>query len=266
MSKKIILSLLFFIVLHVSGHESWMQPDKFIYKRTEPINIKFLTGEQFTGSNWMDDKKRIDCMQLYFDDAVDKNLLENFGEDKGDSLQLAMIDEGTVMATLDMKDSVNEVPAVDFNQYLKANDLTDALEYREKNGDTAKDGVERYQNSMKTIFQVGDRLTYTYGEKTELPLDIVPLDHPYKKNQEDEFGLQVFFMGEKLKNSTVKVWHKLDNKVSLRDYTTDDDGEIRFPLSAEGEWMVSCVKMIRVENDKQAEWQSYCGSLTWGYY
>jgi hypothetical protein len=30
--------------------------------------------------------------------------------------------------------------------------------------------------------------------------------------------------------------------------------------------MVSCVKMVRLQNDPQAEWQSYWGSLTWGYY
>ena len=29
--------------------------------------------------------------------------------------------------------------------------------------------------------------------------------------------------------------------------------------------MVSTVKMIRLENDAKANWQSYWGSCTWGY-
>ena len=64
----------------------------------------------------------------------------------------------------------------------------------------------------------------------------------------------------------VKVWHKLDDKVSENDYTTDSDGEIKFFLPTEGEWMVSCVKMVKLQNDAKADWQSYRGSLTWGYY
>src|ERR1700730_10965683 len=119
MTKKIFFSLLVFIVINVSGHEFWMQPDKFIYKRTEPVNIKFLVGENFNGDNWSGDKDKINCLELYFDDVVDKNLDANFGSDKGDSLQLAIIDEGTVMVTLNTKDSVIGVEAGELNQYLK---------------------------------------------------------------------------------------------------------------------------------------------------
>ena len=73
-------------------------------------------------------------------------------------------------------------------------------------------------------------------------------------------------MGERLRNTKVKVWHKLDDKTSEEEYTTDNEGELKFFLSPQGEWMVSCVKMVRLEGDPKAEWQSYWGSLTWGYY
>jgi len=59
---------------------------------------------------------------------------------------------------------------------------------------------------------------------------------------------------------------KLDDKISQQEYRTDDEGEIKFFVSPEGEWMVSCVKMVRLEDDPRSEWQSYWGSLTWGYY
>ena len=73
-------------------------------------------------------------------------------------------------------------------------------------------------------------------------------------------------MGEKLKKTKVMVWHKLDDKTSHEELTTDDEGEIKFFLSPAGEWMVSCVNMVKVENDPKAQWHTYHASLTWGYY
>jgi uncharacterized GH25 family protein len=266
MKKKIAFCLLLTIVINVSGNEFWIQPDKFIYKRGETVNIKFLAGDNFKGDNWNGDKAKVNSLRLYFEDVTDKNLDDNLGSNKGDSLQLAMLDEGTVMVTFNTKNSFIDLNAKKFNEYLREEGLKDALEFREKNNDTIKNGLEYYQRSVKTIFQVGDKTTNACKQKTGLPLDIVPAEHPYSVAKDGNFKMKVFFMGEKLKRTKVKVWHKLDNKISQFDYTTDGEGELKFFLSPVGEWMVSCVKMVRLQNDPQAQWQSYRGSLTWGYY
>jgi uncharacterized GH25 family protein len=177
-----------------------------------------------------------------------------------------MFDEGTVMLTLDTKNSSADLAADDFNKYLQENDLKEVIEYRQKNGDTLKKGLQNIRRSVKTLLQVGSRFTKVYNKKTNLALDIIPLDHPYNPAKDKSFNLQIFFMGEKLKNTKVKVWHKVDDTVSEQDYTTDEEGEVSFILSSVGEWMVGCVKSIRLENDPRAEWQSYWSSLTWGYY
>jgi uncharacterized GH25 family protein len=264
--KKIFLLLLTFIVVRVSGHEFWIQPDKFLYKHAELANIRFLVGENFTGENWSGDKDKVKSLRLYFEDVADTNCIDNLGSRKGDSLQIAMLDEGTVMVTLNTTNSFIDLEAVKFNDYLREDGLMDALKYREKNGDTAKNGRENYQRSVKTIFQVGSRSTNVYKRKTNLPLDIIPAEPPYTVSKDGDFKVKLYFMGERLKKTRVKVWHKLDDKISQEEYTTDDEGEVKFFLSPEGEWMVSCVKMIRLEDDPKAEWQSYWGSLTWGYY
>ena len=266
MKKKLIFCLLILVVGSVSGHEFWIQPDKFIYKRGETINVKFLVGENFVGDVWGGSKDNIFSLRYYFDNVTDKDLDDNLGIQKGDSLQLAMLDEGTAMITLNTRNSFIDLEAKDFNEYLREDGLTDALDYRAKHGDTLKNGHEYYQRSVKTIFQVGDKTTDAYKRNTELPLDVVPAEHPYKVAKDGNFKVKLFFMGAKLKNTKVKVWHRLNDKVTHIEYTTDDDGEVKFFLSPEGEWMVSCVKMVRLEHDPKAEWQSYWCSLTWGYY
>jgi len=264
--KKVFFLLLTLIVVRVSGHEFWIQPDKFIYNHGEPVNIKFLVGENFTGQNWTGDRSKIKSLRLYFEDVTDKNCIDNVGGNKGDSLQIAILDEGTVMLTLNTTNSFIDLEAAKFNDYLREDGLAEALKYREKHGDTAKNGRENYQRSVKTIFQVGSRFTNVFKKRTDLPLDIVPAEHPYNVSKDGDFKVKLFFMGERLKNTKVKVWHKLDSNISQQEYVTDDEGEIKFFLSPEGEWMVSCVKMIRLEDGPKAEWQSYWGSLTWGYY
>ncbi|HEY1869521.1 MAG TPA: DUF4198 domain-containing protein [Chitinophagaceae bacterium] len=266
MKKKILFLLLLFIVINVAGHEFWIQPDKFIYKRTDAINVKFLVGENFKGENWVGDKTDVKDLQLYFDDAVDRDLENNLGTDKGDSLQLAMIDDGTAMITVNTKDSLVNVDAKKFNESLEANGLIEALSLREKNGDTTNDVAEYSQFCTKTIFQVGERVTNVSGKKTNLPLDIIPEDHPYSVAKDENFRVQIFFDGKELKNAAVKVFHKVDNSVTQEEYTTNQDGEIKFFLSPAGEWMVSCIKMVKIENDPKAQWRTYRGSLTWGYY
>lgn len=264
--KKTFVLLLSLIVLSVSGHEFWIQPDKFIYKHGDPVNIKFLVGENFTGENWTGNKDKVKSLRLYFENVTDKNFDDNLGDSKGDSLQIAVLDEGTVMVTLNTINSFIDLEAAKFNNYLREDGLTEALKYRQENGDTTKNGHENYQRSVKTIFQVGTKYTNAYKQKTNLPLDIIPGEHPYTVSKDGDFKVKLFFMGERLKNTRVKVWHKLDDRISQEEYTTDDEGEIKFFLSPQGEWMVSCVKMIRLEDDPKAEWQSYWGSLTWGYY
>jgi uncharacterized GH25 family protein len=58
--------------------------------------------------------------------------------------------------------------------------------------------------------------------------------------------------------------------MAKQEMSTDENGEVSFLTETSGEWMVSCVKMIRLENDPKADptaigWQSYWGSCTWGY-
>jgi uncharacterized GH25 family protein len=264
--KKTTLLFLIIVSTSSSGHEFWIQPDKFIYKRGETINLKFLVGENFVGKPWTGDKDNVESLYFYYNDVVDKKLDDNLSETQGDSVQLMVFDEGTMMMTLNTKNSFIDLEAKEFNSYLTEEGLVEALEYRKKNGDTAKNGTEFYQRSVKTIFQVGKNRTPHCKRKTALPLDIIPDDNPYTEPKDGKFKLKVLFRGKELKKSKIKVWHKVDQKVNVEEYTTDDDGEVKIFMSLKGEWMVSCVKMIHLENDPKAEWQSYWGSLTWGYY
>jgi hypothetical protein len=257
--KKTVVFFFLAISTVASAQDLWMQPDKFIYRRGQTINLRFFSGEVFKGKNWKGSKNQIELLRLFFDNVSDQNLDDNLSAEKGDSIQVALFDEGTVVITGQTKlfsiknDSVAEslfIDSADFDFYhtkLKPDSIN-------------------YLYSLKTILQVAENTSNVGKEKTGLPIEIVPKDHPYSFKKDGRFKIKILMWDKPLKNTKVRVLHKLDNKVSEFEYVTDNDGEIKFFLSLKGEWMVRCVKTAKLETGDKNEWRTYIGILTWGYY
>jgi uncharacterized GH25 family protein len=263
--KKLFATALFFVVSVVlSAHEFWLQPDKFIYKRGEEINIRFNLGENFEGENWSGDTSRIQSLNFYYSDIKD-DLTPAMGNEKGDSIQFSLVDEGTAMVTFNSKNSFIELDSSKFNAYLQEDGLKETIKYRKEHNETDSSGHEYYQRSVKTIIQIGSVYDSTFKQQTELPLDIIPQTNPYTIRNKKEMTVKVFFQQEPLRNALIKIWHRKKNETIKEEYTTNKDGEVSFDIETNGKWMVSCVKMIRLKDDPKAEWQSYWGSCTWGY-
>ncbi|MBL7762547.1 MAG: DUF4198 domain-containing protein [Chitinophagaceae bacterium] len=263
--KKIFSSFLLVILFTLlCSHEFWLQPEKFVYDQGECINIRFNAGENFEGENWNGDKDKVQSLDFYFDNWQD-TLSPAMLSEKGDSLQLSLMDEGTAMVTFNSKNSFIELDSTKFHDYLAEDGLTNAIEYRKEHNESDSMGREFYQRSVKTILQVGKKYSNTFSQKTKLPLDIIPQSNPYKQKEGDTIAVKIYFKKEVLKNTLVKVWHRAGNKTTKLDLLSDENGEISFEMETTGEWMVSCVKMERLENDDTAQWQSYWGSCTWGY-
>ena len=263
--KKIFtfLSLITVSIL-LSSHEFWLQPDKFIYNRGETINIKFLVGENFEGENWSGNHSKIHTLDFYFGGVKD-DLSGMISDEKGDSAQFTLYDEGTAMVTFNSNNSFIELDSAKFNAYLQEDGLVEAIEYRKQHNETDSSGREWYQRSVKTIFQVGTIFDNTFSRETSLPLDIIPQTNPYKLKSGDSLEIKILFQKNPLGGQLVKLWHKVNGQLIKAEFTTDKNGMIKFPVITNGSWMLSTVKMERLENNPGADWQSYWGSLTWGY-
>jgi uncharacterized GH25 family protein len=104
----------------------------------------------------------------------------------------------------------------------------------------------------------------TYKIKTGLPLEIIPLSHPYLLKKNIDLPLMILFKDSVLANNLVKVWHSVNGKTDMVDMQTDGEGRLQVPVSQNGHWMISVVKMEPLSDTSKANWQSYWGSLTWG--
>jgi uncharacterized GH25 family protein len=261
---KLTYLLILLLVLPALAHEFWLEPQQYIFSRTDEINIRFRVGESFTGDNWKGNREKVSELKLYYADIID-DLNDVISDEEGDSLQFSIHEEGTAMVTFNNTNSFIELDAEKFYAYLLEDGLQAAIDYRKQHNETDSIGREFYQRSVKTIVQVGALKTEVYKKQTALPVDIIPLSHPYKLDNGDTLKVKVLFRGEALANTKIHTWHKLMGKVTDTSFKSNEKGEISFPVNTSGEWMVSCVTMIRLANDPKAQWQSYWGSLTWGY-
>lgn len=264
MKNIFFISSLLAVISLQSAHELWLSPDKFIYQRGEKINIRFFAGENFEGENWKGNNEKIQSLKLYFDDVSD-DLSKYFSKGKGDSVELTILDEGTNLFAFNSTNFYIETEAARFNEYLEENGLINAIENRKLNNETGSNSREFFQHCSKTLIQVGNKKDKTFSVSTGLPVDIIPLSNPYSLKDTDSLSVKILFRDRPLANTLIRIWRRLDDKSIKSELTTNDNGEIKFPVSTSGNWMISTVKMERLQNDPNAQWQSYWASLTWGY-
>lgn len=263
MKKSIIIIAIFLLAAPLLAHEFWLQPEKFMYQPGENINIRFWVGEDFDGSNWSGNHDKVKSLQLWLDDVTD-DIAGQVTDEKGDSLQLNIFDEGTAMVTFNSANSFLQLDSAKFNAYLQEDGLTGALDYRKTHNELDAASKEYYQRSVKTLLQVGDKKT-RISHATSLPLDIIPLSNPYALKNNDTLAVKLLFQKQPLVNQLVNTWQRVNGKTTRQQYHTDNKGVCSFVVATTGKWMVSTVEMLHLDNDTTANWQSYWGSCTWGY-
>ncbi len=262
--KLLTFFTLFTLYTLLSAHEFWLNPEKFIYKRTEKVSIKFLVGENFDGENWKGNNERIRSLKIFYD-GVSDDLTPVVTEAAGDSIEYFMIDEGTNLIAFNSNNSFINLEPGAFNEYLEEDGLLNALEYRKQNNEMGCNGREFYQRCAKTLIQVGDIKDRSFEIETALPVDIIPMSNPYLLKNKQQLRAIVLFKKYPVANTLVKVWHRVKNQTKKLELQTDANGMIAFPVTLSGKWMISTVKMERLIDNPVADWQSYWGSLTWGY-
>ncbi|MEO6455816.1 MAG: DUF4198 domain-containing protein [Ginsengibacter sp.] len=267
--KKILFTLLIFaLTVTVFAHEFWLQPHKFIFNKGETAIIRFNVGENFKGENWSGNKSRIQRLIHYLPSGKHSDISGLLSDNAGDSLQLPIVEEGTHMVVFNSVNSFINIEAAKFNEYLKEDGLISAATYRKQHSEEQLNGKEYYQRSVKTLMQAGKLKTDEMLYKTDLPLDIVPSKNIYSLRAKARIGFTVYFKQQPLTDTKVVVWHIQKyplQGLTTKEFITNHKGQVTTEISPAGDWMISCVHMERNKIDTIADWQSYWGSVTFGY-
>jgi hypothetical protein len=110
MRKLIFLMIGMALTVLVTANEFWLQPDRFLYAAGQTISLRFWIGENFEGENWKGNRAAVEKIQLRQNDVSDE-LTEDLGSEPGDSLELALHEEGTAMISFRSKNKFIQLDA-----------------------------------------------------------------------------------------------------------------------------------------------------------
>ncbi len=262
--KKKVLSLvaLTFVYGLAVAHEFWLQPQKFFYAVGEKALINFKVGENFSGEDWDLNRHKVERLELHNSAGVADHKADIKKEKP--NVEMLLSDLGTQLVVMQSDNAFSDLEGQKFNEYLKEDGLDDILSIREKNKALDKRGTEFYSRHSKLLLQVGNRQDNTYKKIIGLPIEIVPEKNPYAMKLGESNKFTILWEGKPLFGARVKVWNRKDGQVAIQNIYSQKDGTIEFPLSNTGAWMVSVVKMVPSKKEG-AEWQSYWGSLVFGF-
>lgn len=246
----------------VSAHEFWLEPNRFYFQSGETATVHFRVGEAFLGEAWKVRGDRIVRIEHHArGEVLDlKNVLQ---EDVAGPFHVPLSKEGTHLIVMESKAAFIELDGQKFTEYLLEDGLDEVLYQREKDGISADSASELYSRHTKLILQAGTFADDGHRKVVGLPIEIVPDRDPATLKKGDPIAFKIIFEGEPLFGAKVKVWNRYNNRTSVQNIFSQQDGVIETHVSNPGTWMVSVVKMVP-SKEPQAKYRSYWGTLVFG--
>jgi uncharacterized GH25 family protein len=267
MSAKKTVATIFLIVFYafVQAHEYWIMPSRFFFEKDESVSLTAMVGENYEGYAWRGGGRNLTSFK-HFTSGGMTDEFNSIKQDTGKVFieQLKLKQDGTHLLTFTTNSQYLTLEPDKFTEYLKEDGLEEVIAYRAKNGESNLKSRELYRRCAKVLVQVGQKTDLSFQAKTGLVLDIKPLKNPYEYTSGDKPSFQILYDGKAYANALVRCWHRVKNKTDMQVQRTDNDGLVTFNLPGEGNYMISVVKMDRLKDTQQADWQSTWGSLVFG--
>nr|WP_295922358.1 DUF4198 domain-containing protein [uncultured Dyadobacter sp.] len=249
----------------VFAHEFWLEPVKFWLKKDEKVRIDLMVGEDYKGDHSNGHKYKILKLDHYGNGRKEDIRSKVYG-DSLSSIDIAFATEGSHLIAFNNTSKFIELEAPQFNEYLRTEGLDHIIQLRAQSKDSSKAGRELYQRCVKTLVQVGKQTDESYAINTGMRLEIIPAKNPYAQTAKGPVTFKVLFDNKPLTHALVLAWHSMEGSTTNDTLRSNRDGEVSFPIDQTGKWMISTVHMVPNSDRKQADWQSYWGSYTFGFY
>lgn len=258
--------LLVLIVLYVlfCSHELFLKTDSYFIGTNESVELYLFNGTFDESENIITRDRIINAKIIGPDYKFYPANDDYYDRDKVTYLKFKSGNEGTYVAGISTLPRVIELSAVDFQEYLEHEELTDVIEMRETMGITDSSARERYSKHVKAILQVSDKQTSHFKTEFGYPIEFIPLQNPYELTLGDKISFRLLSGGKPLSDQIVhySVRTVPDNKLHEENSTrTDKDGIITITLSEKGRWYVATIHMVEIEA-KDIDYESNWATLT----
>ena len=249
------------------AHDFWLQPHDF---RVDPGAVAPATLQVGHGPDRQRSPipaERITALRsIGPDGAVDQRPGLHLGGPDEDA-RLRFDAPGTHVVALETNATVSNLPALRFNDYLKAEGLTPAIAWRARTGTADGPGREFYSRRAKAIVQVGPPGPDPQPHVTEpvgLTLEIVPEANPYTLKPHEPLPVRVVYEGRPLAGALVKLTNLDADERPIEIRLTDAAGRAAFTLPHAGSWLLNVVWTKPIPADRTADYVTVFSSLSFG--
>jgi len=254
----------------IEAHDFWLQPSEYWidpgvldsmtlqvghgpFRQRSPIPLRRITRFQAIAPNGM---------------AVDLHQRLRLGQGAEDG-DFRLNDPGTYVLVLQTDDGAQtHLPAIRFNDYLKVEGLTPALEQRARLQHMDVDGSERYSRCAKSIVQVGQPSAGLQGQVDKpvgLPLEIVPEANPYGAKRLATLPVRVLYAGHALAGALVKLTNLANDTSPFEVRLTDRDGRASFTMPNAGAWILNVIWTKALPRSEETDFETVFSSLSFGF-
>ena len=151
--------------------------------------------------------------------------------------------------------------ADEFNAYLVSDGLPHIYRLRNEEKILDQAGRERYSKSPKALVQIGADNAGDPSKILGLPLEIVPLDNPFKRKTGSTLRVRVLFQGQALSDANLGWDHPGDGEPPSGTVRTNLSGEALIPIDKLGLMTIRLTHMVRPKAEEY-EWESFWTTLT----
>jgi hypothetical protein len=162
----------------------------------------------------------------------------------------------------------SHLPALRFNDYLKVEGLTPALEQRARTHRMDADGSESYSRCAKAIVQIGPSSAGPQAQVTTplgLPLEIVPERSPYVEPRPYSLPVRVLYEGRPLPGALIKLTGLEHDEVPFETRLTDRTGRASFTMPKGGTWLVNVLWTRPLPSSRATDFETIFSSLSFGF-
>lgn len=250
------------------AHDFWIQPRTFFLPAPGAVPVTLQVGHAQFRQRWNVPAARIGFVKSFgpkhiqIDETGDVKPSDGISDG---SLNFAV--EGTYVVAMQTSFAQSELPAIRFNDYLKVEGLTPAIDYRRLSGTAGDPGRERYSRRAKSLIQVGSPAAGSQPQVTRqigLALELVPERNPYELKPGDPLPMRVYWNRKPLAGALVKLTNLDFDAVPTETHLTDAAGRAMFTMPPRGSWQFNVIWTKVLTGDPAADFETTFSSLTFG--
>ncbi|MCR9229100.1 MAG: DUF4198 domain-containing protein [Flavobacteriaceae bacterium] len=271
--KKVLFGVMAIVLL--CSHDMFLKMDNYFLEPNTQAVIQLFNGTFEKSENVIDRNRMLDVSLMGNGQRIQVDSTQWSEKDSITFLNFKTGNSGTWVAGVSTAAKNIALDAKSFNDYLEHDGVVDMLEWRKENNALDQDAVEKYSKHVKTIFQVGEKLSNDWKTALGYPIEFVPKENPYDIHPGHSIKVQLLYKGEPLANQLVIIGteksgesttiehshdggephthksgetpdHDHNSGLQLR---TDEAGMLDFQITNEGVWHLRTIYMAQSEEE-----------------